>query len=293
MDWIFGSSYRVVRIRGIDYHAYRTKNVEEDTKAAYKLAYLNDIARQVMKYLRIYIQNYKSGTLRADDMYGVDINRVIFIQRTLVARYCVDQIYEVTPTDDNKSYVLDLGREIHLCVRSDDKSALVAVLIHELAHVGNEGPEHDDSFWWNHAILSRLAKQIGVISIAEVPLHGTIHCGRIEIPYKEVADMAYEPSTYPQDHHESSYHRVLSNPHITSSFHPFVAPPEYQPDVLMPSPKIMTGTRATYRPSLEYGQAPNAGFYQGGTMYDFSPEETVMSSQPTQFYPLPFAYQYN
>lgn len=285
MEWIFGSSYRTIILDGIHFHVVKTNNYQNDLKAAKKLAYLNAIALQVMKYTRIYIQKYKEGTLRSEDLAGVDFGRLIYIHDMLVERYSIDQIYEVSPGGDNKSYVLDLGKEIHLCVRSDSKPALVAVLIHELAHVGNESPDHDDSFWQNHAILSRIASQMGIIAIDEVPANGTRHCGRIDIPYQEVAKMAYDPKDYNEDHISSSYHRILSNPHLTSDYHPSHPEPTiYHPDIVVTGPKIMTNVRSAYSPLAHYMSGQPSEVMEKKSLNNFYTEDTVTYSTPQVYY---------
>jgi len=164
------SSERVIDVEGFEYRVQNTGNIFADIRTAKALHELNTLAIQII-----------SATQGRYDWYD-----------NLAERYTVDKVIESSASGDDTSYVLDLGKEIHLCVRDEEKVVLLTVLTHELAHIANDTIHHDTKFWEIYGKLREVVRELGLINIRDVPVGGGLHCGKVKISRDELKSLAFE-----------------------------------------------------------------------------------------------------
>ena len=191
--------YKLVQVQGFQY-AVEDRGSPEDEEIALTLHELNQFSIDVIGFIGRYIAAAKAGRVPAYDL-DIDISRLTLLYNRLRVRYSVDDVYEaVSGISDDTSYVINLGEEIHMCVRGehtrDKMVVLYTVMTHELSHVASSTPDHDAEFWDNYGLLRRVVAKMGIVRLEDIPENGGTHCQKIRIDKSEMAEIAskYTPA---------------------------------------------------------------------------------------------------
>ena len=154
----------------IDKRKYICRNLPDAQLAADKLAVINQKVIQLIKCV--------SGSKRE------------YIDR-LEKRYNPDKLSETGIGAKYKSYSVNKGEEIALCVRHNnntmvDDNTIMFVMIHELAHVITISVGHTKEFWDNMKYLLEEGNKCGVYQPIDYSKTPAEYCGMeiISTPYE-------------------------------------------------------------------------------------------------------------
>lgn len=182
-------SFRTIRIGSYDY-AVVNSGTDDDYEAALTLHDLNMFALSVIDFIGERVMRGQSTW----DL-SVDYNQVVIMYGRMRRRYSANSVYEATDDEEgSSSYVINLGEEVHMCIRGngryDKQAVLYTVMTHELAHVASSTPDHDDEFWDNYAILRKIVAKMGIIEEDDIPSDSGTHCQKIKITRSEMLGIA-------------------------------------------------------------------------------------------------------
>jgi hypothetical protein len=154
----------------IDNRKYICRNLPDAQLGADKLAIINRKVIQLIKCV--------SGSKREH------IDR-------LEKRYNPDKLSETGIGAKYKSYSVNKGEEIALCVRNNDNTmvddnTIMFVMIHELAHVITISVGHTNEFWDNMKYLLEEGKKCGIYQPVDYSKTPAQYCGMeiISTPYE-------------------------------------------------------------------------------------------------------------
>ncbi|MFA5091015.1 MAG: hypothetical protein WC483_00005, partial [Candidatus Paceibacterota bacterium] len=192
--------FKTVFVGGFEYGVEDSGDPSADEEIAMTLHELNSFAIDLIGYIGRYIDAVDEGRSAAGQ-FDVDMPHLRQMYENLRRRYTVDAVFEAAKgSGEDSSYVINLGEEVHMCVRSGDSRdkmvVLYTVMTHELAHVASTTPDHDEEFWDNYAVLREIVVQMGVVRASEIPADGGMHCQKIRISKGEMMGIAspYSPS---------------------------------------------------------------------------------------------------
>jgi hypothetical protein len=186
--------FKKVTVQGFEY-AVEDSGTPGDEEIALTLHELNEFAISVIGFIGRYLDGVNEGRVPVSDI-TVDIGALSAMYDRLRSRYSVDDVFEAASGsgEEETSYVINLGQEIHMCVRgngSKDKMiVLYTVMTHELAHVASSTPDHDSEFWSNYAVLRKIVSKMGVVNESDIPLDGGTHCQKVRIDRSEMMGIA-------------------------------------------------------------------------------------------------------
>lgn len=141
------------------------------------------------------VQDFKNKDDAADLMAKIKekIEKLLkYLKRTypnnpdvmrLLGNYNEDNIRETDIDDDDTSFSIDKGDEIHFCLRNkkDFKlhkiNILMFVTVHELAHLMSKTYGHNDEFNKNFMFLLREAIKVGIYTNVDYSRKPTEYCG--------------------------------------------------------------------------------------------------------------------
>jgi hypothetical protein len=190
MNWLLGKEKKYGTYT-IDGYTYSVEKIDPDgdKEVAYTLAKLNDTVMRILTELGRFIYAADHGELRAADN-DVPLDQLRIMYERLRTRYNAEMMFESLGEYDNTSYVINQGEEIHMCVRGENLTVVLTVLIHELAHVASESYEHTDEFWDNYAILQKMVSKFGIVDEDDIPTGPATHCNKIKIERGEMMSLA-------------------------------------------------------------------------------------------------------
>jgi hypothetical protein len=190
MNWLLGreKGYSTYTIDGYTYSVEKL-DPKEDEEVAYTLAKLNDTVMKILTELGRFIYAADHGELQSIDK-DVPIDRLKIMYERLRTRYNAEMMFESLGEYDNTSYVINQGEEIHMCVRGENMTVVLTVLIHELSHVASDSYEHTDEFWDNYAILQKMVSKFGIVDEEDIPSGTATHCNKIKIERGEMMSLA-------------------------------------------------------------------------------------------------------
>lgn len=158
-----GADDRVL-VEAYDGRSYRVRNTAQKQETATALARVNE---KVLKFI---------DRLVAE---GDDEHRGMALR--LKARYRPDRLSEGRIDRRYTSYTLNKGEQLVLCLRSRDHrdqiyddNLIFYVTLHELAHIGSVGENHNDEFHRNFRYIIRKASDWNLFQQVKQKFH---YCG--------------------------------------------------------------------------------------------------------------------
>jgi hypothetical protein len=167
--------------------------------AAEAMAELNRRATELMRRLRA--RYLRGGAARPSPARALATRR-------LLALYNPDNLAENSPRDPegDTSYTIDKGAVLALCLRERDPAAsgdpaahdlhdlemLTFVLVHELAHVAIEDPDHPPRFWRAFRFLLEEAVAAGLLRGVDYARAPITYCG-LPVAYNPLYDPLLRP----------------------------------------------------------------------------------------------------
>lgn len=145
-----------------DFHL--VQDFQDKDKAANMMA---KIKKKIDKLLLHLKKNYPNNN---------DIKR-------LLSNYDEDNVRETEIEDDDTSYSIEKGRELHLCLRNKENfklhktNILMFVTIHELAHLMSQSYGHNEEFNKNFIFLLKESIKIGIYNNVDYSKKEVNYCG--------------------------------------------------------------------------------------------------------------------
>lgn len=161
------------------------KGYENYETAAEHLDKINNKLIKFFRYLKDkYVINHV-GEVWVPSGPNADERRAI-IERML-SNYNPEVINENDPaTSSDTSYTIMKGKELHVCLREKTPpyrlhniNDMMFVILHEIAHMGNDTWGHDDRFWSVFKFVLHEAKLAGIHDPIDYRLNPITYCGLI------------------------------------------------------------------------------------------------------------------
>jgi len=101
----------------------------------------------------------------------------------IVNRYNPNNLSETVPGSLYKSYSVNKGEQIAICLRDpkdnsfEDINIIMFVVIHEIAHIMTETVGHDKTFWENMRFLLIEGQKIGIYVPIDYSKENAKYCG--------------------------------------------------------------------------------------------------------------------
>jgi len=163
----------VIRVKStVDDNVYLVRKLPKPEEAANLLAgFKQDIMKISNKLKENYINDEK------DNKYKKGVERLFKNMR-------LENLSECDPFHKYKSYSVNKGEELFICLRHtdkdfsfSDKNTTMFTICHELAHVCNKTIGHPPEFWeWMKVILES-AGQIGLYKPVDYAKYPVKYCG--------------------------------------------------------------------------------------------------------------------
>lgn len=151
-------------VLGPDNKKYVVRKFPNSDEAARKLARINNNIDKIIKKLK---DDNKND-------YGEKLER----------KYNDEKLGETIPgTSEYKSYSVNKGEEIKICLRNEDTNdfiddnIIMFVVIHELAHVITDTTGHTDEFWDKMKYLLEISEDINIYKPVNYEETPEIYCG--------------------------------------------------------------------------------------------------------------------
>jgi hypothetical protein len=195
--------------QGLHYDSYEVLGDYPDHKEAAEL--LSNTNDDIINYLRYLKNKYLVYRRRSDDkilkwseimdkdrldeLYEpVYPSRLVGIVQRIITNYNPETIIENRPGGGDTSYTVDKGKRMYVCLRDSkqhklhDKSILLFVILHEIAHIGNSGWGHGVSdFWPTFKFIAYEAVNFGIIKPVDYARNPVVYCG-LQINYSPLFD---------------------------------------------------------------------------------------------------------
>lgn len=169
----------VIRVKStIDDQVYLVRKLPNSQEAANLLAsYKKDILKISQKLREKYIDNAD----KSDSEYEYRKNGV----ERLLNNFKVDNLSESDPYHKYKSYMINKGEELYLCLRHtkdrnyefNDRNLVIFTICHELSHVCNITLQHPPEFWDWMKVLLEAAEEIGLYKPVDYSKYPAQYCG--------------------------------------------------------------------------------------------------------------------
>lgn len=149
---------------GIDEDFHLVQDFKDKNNAADLMAEIKNRIEKLLNYLK---KTYPNNP---------DVAR-------LLGNYEEDNIRETDIDDNDTSFSLDKGEEIHLCLRNKkdfrlhEINILMFVTIHELAHLMSKSYGHNAEFNKNFIFLLRESIKVGIYNNIDYSRKQTNYCG--------------------------------------------------------------------------------------------------------------------
>ena len=147
------------KVSKIDNIKYLVRKLPDSDKAADKLALINKKIFKLIDYLK-------------DDPKIENLKR-----------YKKNKLSETIPGSEYKSYSVNKGESIAMCIREEgtnkfmDDNIIIFVLLHELAHVITKSSGHTDEFWNNMRYLIEKSEEINLYNPIDYKKNPEMYCG--------------------------------------------------------------------------------------------------------------------
>jgi hypothetical protein len=171
----------IIRVKStLDGKVYLVRKLPNPDQAANLLAgYKQDIIKLSEKLKDKYIDNADTKS----DEYEYRKNGV----ERLLNNFNVNNLSESDPYHKYKSYMINKGEELHLCLRHtkekgyefNDRNLVIFTICHELAHVCNITLQHPPEFWDWMKVLLEAAEEIGLYHPVDYEKSPAEYCGMI------------------------------------------------------------------------------------------------------------------
>jgi hypothetical protein len=153
----------------------------EDTPAAAHL--MSGVNRDVLRVLahvkRVYHLDETAAEVARCTSHPT--GRGVELARRLLRGYNPETIRENRPGGLDTSYTVNKGDSMHVCMRNGsslvDHNTLLFVVLHECAHIANEGWGHEQDFWVVFKWLLGHAVASGVYKPVDYGEHPVVYCG--------------------------------------------------------------------------------------------------------------------
>ena len=169
----------VIRVKStIDDQVYLVRKLPNSQEAANLLAsYKKDIIKISQKLKEKYIDNAD----KSDSEYEYKKNGI----ERLLSNFKVNNLSESDPYHKYKSYMINKGEELYLCLRHtkdrnyefNDRNLVIFTICHELAHVCNITLQHPPEFWDWMKVLLEVAEEIGLYKPVDYAKYPAQYCG--------------------------------------------------------------------------------------------------------------------
>ena len=169
----------VIRVKStVDDQVYLVRKFPNSQEAADLLAnYKKDIIKLSQKMKDKYIDNADKNS--SDYEY-----RKNGVER-LLNNFKVNNLSESDPYHKYKSYMINKGEELYLCLRHtkeknyefNDRNLVIFTICHELAHVCNITLQHPPEFWDWMKVLLEAAEEIGLYQPVDYAKYPKEYCG--------------------------------------------------------------------------------------------------------------------
>ncbi len=185
-------------VEGVNGDLYEVLPEYDDHHDAARM--LSEINADLIKYMR-YMKNkyliYRhmgtgevSGWSDIPDRTSMEVwkpvgdPRLTGIVERIVTKYNPEVIVENRPGGKDTSYTIDKGRKLYMCLRDakthklHDKSTVKFVMLHEIAHIGNDGWGHGvEDFWPTFKFLLWEAVNFGILKPVDYGKNPVAYCG--------------------------------------------------------------------------------------------------------------------
>lgn len=195
-------------VEGLNGDKYEVLSEYDDhTQAASLLSNINNDLISYLRYMKnkylVYRHTVTGHVMRWSDIPDrtdmslwepVNDPRLTKIVERIITKYNPEVIIENKPGGKDTSYTVDKGKKLYVCLRDakthrlHDKSTVQFVMLHELAHIGNDGWGHGASdFWPTFKFLLWEAINYGIVQAVDYGRHPVAYCG-IGIGYSPYFD---------------------------------------------------------------------------------------------------------
>ncbi|MHB2028939.1 MAG: Wss1p-related putative metallopeptidase [Acidimicrobiales bacterium] len=158
------------------------------------------------------VSSYENHKEAAELLAKINVNIIVFLRRlkmsknntpqeqkvieNILTRYNYEAIYENDPLNirGETSYAINKGQKIFLCLRRKSNpqvlieyNTLIFVILHEIAHLGNDTWGHKRDFWQVFKFILTKATEFNIYIPVDYVRQPVIYCGLL-INYQPLYD---------------------------------------------------------------------------------------------------------